>query len=647
MRRITSALAAVALAVGLIVVPGAAATAVPAPAVAPMVDPPDFTPSNSKARAWLLNILGSLLGKVTPSPWRAEQLANAHRFNHGWETLNAQFGFNTANPSYMGAPDSYDDYVIRRMEMDKKGGFGNKRATAPAFAASKWAKVGAALAAPFAYEIGAAVGNGVVELFGYDSEGLVCGSATGAGQTALAFVSGVSCDNFNAFVDEYIENWDAIGEPSWTHSCNAAGACIKVLGVVFYNAPFPAWAECWEFSGPGSPDIVFWRTSDDPNGPGGATTLGRNNAAARNACDSAFPGLPVVRGTFSLPVNETVRYELQPNPVSTGEIRSPDPDPLRTLTCTITGTDSQTYSAVSEAYRESSGGVAAPVCPELPDGVSPVSMRIDEAGPQGASELYNQDVSPEYLAWWNDYPECRTGACKLDLITLENPSYPVSCFDVAETTCADWFTDPNRDTKYACHYGIHVVDLAECFVYSGVFQPERLAIGAPYSDPMTGNWSGAQNAPTPDRQALGQPVQDPENRACTGMQAEGFDPVAWVMRPIQCALEWAFVPRPAVVALAGAQVATSWENSGPGEVVAMVSGWEIDPVMSGCSRSFDFPNPLDPGAPIQIDAWNACPGTPMAPIAAISRTLVTLSVLVLVVVMIRRAVSGTVDYKGH
>ena len=297
-----------------------------------------------------------------------------------------------------------------------------------------------------------------------------------------------------------------------------------------------------------------------------------------------------------------------------------DGNPDRYLTCSITGNDGITYTLDTPVFKETDGSIPQPECPILPDGVAALNVAVDENGGGQSNNWYNEETTPEYQQWLTDYPECRTGSCKLDLLVL-GTSAPASCFDVGEV-CADWFVDPDKVTNYQCTYGTHTVALEECYVYEGVFKPDRIAVGAPYSDPMTGEWSGGQSAATPDQLALGQPVQSPDAiRVCSGLASAGFDPVAWVMRPIQCALEWAFVPRASVINLQGASVMGAWDDTVFGQVGLILAPFAAIPIATGCTGwPVDLVNTWPVPWEWHLVLGEACSG-PTAVLAGVIRTI--------------------------
>lgn len=654
MRRKISAVCATVVVAVLLAIVGVS----PAQAASPI-----GTPKGSNPRQFMLNVLGSMLGPLAPESWKREQIAYTQRYNHGWETLEKQFGTDPANPDYMGSPDSYNDYVIRKQEQSLKGGTSGGKMKAPATKPAKFVKtVGGVAGAITAAQVGFSIGEGISDLFGLDIMGGIC-EPNFEDFGMIAALTSTDCTDFWNPDASFDPNVDATSGVVGSTVCNPSNAaqCFTLVGETV-QSPFASVTNernyCFNLVGTSSAPVGFFTVR-----PGGAsgwenTTLSTSGAGAgllfctgaRSAAPYLVPAVPGANSGVNVYWGPRDQFAVTQyrwgtvgpaTPVVTGSA-----DPERTLTCTIEGDDGHTYTAESEPFKESDGAIAPPECPPLPDGVAPTNVKVTESSPTGPHTLADQDVTDEYLDWWDSYPECRTGACKLDLIDLTNPSYPVSCFDL-DDSCEDWFTSPSKVDDYECHYGIHTVELSECNVYSGVFKSERLAVGAPYSDPMTGTWSGGQNAPNPDEQALGQTIQDPAvARACRGMDAIGFDPVAWVMRPIQCALEWAFVPRTTVVQMSGAQLSEAFNERAPGQLATLIGSWSFNPTMSGCRRTYTY----DPGfgkPPVEMEAWNVCPGSPLEPVAVISRWVILLGVIVLVAVSLRRSVAGTVDYKGQ
>lgn len=668
------------------------------------VKKPNFTPSTSKPRAFMLNVLGSMLGSAMPTKWQAEQLANQYRYNHSWEGLNAQFGQDPANPNYHGQPDKYDDYVIRKYELDKIGGTNGRPLAPPVTKPKPFIKglggVAGGLINITALPIGTMIGNGISHMFGLDVDGLVCQQSqkeNDVGKIMLSLFTGVNC-GIEEFPPQFLPNTDVDGEgitdgfcispyiSSWANTTGVPGdpECrvtnahwrqtsadpYELIGVVFLDTA--------EETSPGFYRLTFnviqtgtlegqafyWGTQIgqvsgvclNADGTKG-TSIRLGGAPATITAADGMKGR-VFTNTTACPYGIVV-YATNPagdtgiggttggimykTGVPMTEIEWANENPQRYLECRITGDDGQVYTAVSEPYTETEEGIPGAECPALPEGVRAENVTVDQGTATDRSPVYDEDVIEEYAEWWDNYPECRTGACKLDLIRESDGK---SCFDL-EDACASWFESPTRDTDYQCRYGTHDVDLDECYVYSGIFVPGRIEVGAPYADPLTGEWSGGQANPTDAAEMMNTAPQNPDTyRTCleTGWSATP-DPINWVFTPIRCALEWAFVPRTAIVVMEGMKLTDKMDESAPGQLAAMFGGWSITPQMSGCSRHVEYPTAINDGV-VTVPVWDVCPGSWAEPVGIVSRVILNASATVLAIIALRRAVAGMVDYSG-
>lgn len=139
----------------------------------------------------------------------------------------------------------------------------------------------------------------------------------------------------------------------------------------------------------------------------------------------------------------------------------------------------------------------------------------------------------------------------------------VSCFEAGEA-CADWATgvkdatgedlttknqhttktDPKLD--YECRWyaadgkTFKQLPIGECTVYKDSFVQKNQAQQRPYTDPATGDLTDDATIP----KSMVAPKFDFGNCIRTKVAT---NPVSWVMRPVACALEWAFMPDPTVM----------------------------------------------------------------------------------------------------
>jgi hypothetical protein len=224
----------------------------------------------------------------------------------------------------------------------------------------------------------------------------------------------------------------------------------------------------------------------------------------------------------------------------------------------------------------------------LPPGVSPKSVKIKETTPSTGTtrDLTTQNITTPR----GGFAECESGRC---LLQLHKGS--TVCF-ATPSACADWFASPTKAQDYQCTYGTHSVSLAECNIYASTF-PKTQSTANYLSDP-DGN-----PLPNPDPTKVATPVSDPgadtttnssgqpvsSNQDCFGNVYGTLDPVGWVLRPIQCALQWAFVPPPTKLSEVASSMDDAWSGLPPGKVAAAVQAWALPGGFNGCGGlPYDF-----------------------------------------------------------
>lgn len=626
----------------------------------------DFAASPNKLRKYMLNVTSKVLGKATPNKWRAEQIANDHKYNFSWENLEATFGAGPSLGPYNGSPDTATDYAIKNAEQGLKGGKGGKPMTVPLGKLGKVTKVlgaaGNVVAFLGAAEAGFQVGAGVSRFLGVNVDDVVC-SPDALGGLVSTFV-GTDCDAIKNFDASYSKNVDAVLGNTWANTC-AAGRCVQLLGDSIRQYDI---ATCLTTTGTYVSGATLFLSWVDPAGTTHQVQVRdapwASSSGLLPGCTTIFSGATnTAPGTFSSALNgwtsayNSTKIKLTYQPPSGDSTVSPytpvipgNSDPDRVLTCTIKGDDGNTYSQDTPAFKESTGKVPTPQCPALPTGVAPadkVTVKECNKTTTTCTTVATQDVDTEYSKWWTAYPECRTGGCRLDLISLGTGAYPVSCFDL-DTGCADWFKDPNKADNYECHYGIHTVDLDECNAYAGLFVAGRIEACAPYSDPLTGQWSGGKNTEgcTDPGKTVDGTVTDPSTReGCTAMTTGGFDVFGTAMAGARCVLEWAFVPRGAVVTAETAELAGKFVDKAPGQIATMISGWTFLPSMTGCKIDADRPWVDANGVTHHknVPVVDACSG-PMAALAGVSRGIVDVGFAVMVFLVVKRQTAKMVDF---
>lgn len=629
----------------------------------------EFTPSGSKAREFMVNVISSVLKGATPDKLKREKIANTVKFDFGWETLDAELGGGVVkNGAYLKTPDSYDDNVLRMIELHETGQAKSNQIKKPAkVPASKLAKfeklVGTATGVMIGAQVGLSVGKGISGLMGFNVDGGLCEPGF-EDFGIIGTITGTDCANLYEFHPAYDANGDVVEGVTGGWSCNATSThCVRMVSeqIVVPWSGDPLGQRVWGFQMQGTGNMYVWYWTDKvPAGTGqapiqrsdgtGTVATACRNVVYGGVSDPNFGCMTINAVQGDARRNErVVKYSYTNNEATAIVPVESDPNPERTLSCTILGTDGNTYTMDSLPYKGDQGSAATPDCPVLPDGVQPANVKVEEQSPAGTVPVYDEPTTTEFQEWATAYPECRTGACPLYLHKKNAGTAGVglvNCLDLGET-CRDWFSEPNKEDLYQCTYGSHDVALAECNLYEGAFKPERLAVGAPYSDPETGVWSGGQSSPTAGSQLMGSPVQNPEGpRECWPTGWAVFNPVEWIQQPVRCVLEWAFVPRPTVIAMEGVKMQTALDQRAPGQLTSMIGAWSIDPTpMTGCRRVANYsPASAFNTGNGQTVVWDVCPGTEYEWMGTTAKTVVALGFALLVFLAIKRYTGRTVDY---
>lgn len=652
--RLTAGLLALTLVAGL-----SFAGAAPASAA-------DFDPalggSQSAARTFKINVLGKILGNAAPTSWQREQLANQNKYNQAWETLEQMYGTKSGG-AYTGPPDSYQDYVIRKKEIETTGKLTVTGPNGTTTTTGKGTTFKAPITKPNKLISGVANGGAVVSsgafgvwagnagadlglgLFGMTKEGLVCGQANEGVKVWASIVNGVDCETFG-FDETYVPNSDATGAGVTLNACSpVTGRCYTFDGLNLLRADTTIICGSMTDLKPGDGKtqyIEYWMT--DSKGEKRRITGGSFGATPQSTMNQYCGGKGNMFETFD-PRDGTFTGVRMTTDGPIQELQETTEDPLRTIECSVTGTDGKTYTASSEPFRESEEQFAAPECPTLPEGVVPQDIALSSVnGDTGSkTDLLAPEINQEWLDWWRENPECRNGECAQELYKKVDGTL-LDCFENTEK-CADWFEDPKKAENYQCRYNEKDVDIANCYIYSGMFKPGRVASGSPYSDPLTGAWSGGQNSPSRGEQAYATPLADPDTMRSCVKETITLNPIDWVMVPTQCALQWAFVPRPAVIKAETAAVAESWSKTTPAKFATFIGGVKITPDVNGCG-GIPLDLPFLPKGMKPLSFGEACPGTLLAGIASTIRLVLTALVSWGGVVMISRHIAGVVNYRG-
>lgn len=573
------------------------------------------------------------------------------------EKLARMMERSTLNPPPGTTPQSFENYVLDAHDfatpIAADAATKEKKFRAAPTKASKFKKglggaLGLAGGLTFAPFVGSAASGAISSWMGSDNLGQFChfernNVADNIFWTAMNLLTMNDCSGALETGTEYFEGEGQLAAClTPEHDPRVAGGTALCITLAYEVTHANSATQCWGMSGLG---LSGWQIVRKSSATGGGW---QPVGTSFSAWDSAMLYVPdcyrpkaAPYGTYSYtnastPDRPVYGFKRQ----SDGFIVDMSEKPVdrdMVLACEVMLDDGRVLRSEGLSTPTETGQFSPPACPSIPEGATVSNVKVKD----GNDVLYDEAATPEYTQWRGTYPECGEGACLLDLRLKSATGRGVSCFTEIPD-CSEWFTDPAKTDKYQCTYGARDVAIEECTVYAGIFKPGRVEVGAPYSDPLTGEWSGTGNSPRADRDAMSAPLQNPANmRSCDGMNVKGFDPVGFVMRPIQCALEWAFVPRPLVVEVEMIGGEKAWENKPPKVIADAVSGFSLAPSVSGCSRSVtifsgDFASTITP--------MNACPGSWGATAANVSRVATAAAMVVLVVVVVRRQIAGMIGY---
>jgi len=431
--------------------------------------------------------------------------------------------------------------------------------------------VGGVTTAFTGYSMGAQFTAGAMSLVGIDANGTVCSNrGEGFAGELLAMFAGQDCGAFDA-VNGFTPNQGVSALNSGTH-CTANGAnCITYKGTGMKGT---------------SQYLVFTVSGSNPNLNSLATdvyVVWQDGITAYSSLRSGSfycgEGIGADGCAYDSRPSSTVKCfsiayisgGCATNGNSGGAaVTTGTANPTRTLRCVVVGTNGTTYTGEGSSFTETSAVFKPPVCPTLPPGVDAQTVKIDETGEASPHTLYERSTTPEYQTHQTLYPGCDAGTC---ILTLEKAGE--SCF-LRLGLCEGWFTSPTKTNDYTCKYGTYTVQLSECTTYAPTFEPSARATGNTLGDPDTGTpmtnpTPGATNTQTGASSA---PVAGPDStRQCMPEGWGVFNPIEWVMRPVGCALEWAFVPRASSVSDIQGQIQDAAGETVFGQVQSLGEGF--------------------------------------------------------------------------
>ena len=271
------------------------------------------------------------------------------------------------------------------------------------------------------------------------------------------------------------------------------------------------------------------------------------------------------------------------------QLRPPeqDADPLRHFETRFQCSTGATGVSVSGTFRESDAQWAP-----IPEGICEEGflthyevVQVTQGLPEVV--IITWDLPDDVRSWVEDNPECVAEVCVLDLAkVVPGTNAKTSCFD-DPAGCVDWWMDPNRAQNYECTYNGAVLAVEECAVYRPTFNPRLTAQGTSYADPTTGELPTPVPAPAPGPGG----APSPSSSECFPSGWGVFNPAEWVLKPVSCALSWAFVPRAGTIQKTLTDLEVGLRAKAPFSVILVIpevvgeigDGWN-----AGCAGMPDF-----------------------------------------------------------
>lgn len=215
-------------------------------------------------------------------------------------------------------------------------------------------------------------------------------------------------------------------------------------------------------------------------------------------------------------------------------------------------------SGVVKDFTDSTPGTAATrfALPALtcPSGSVLVAYSSSWTPTGGATQTIIPETESAIPSIPNEYPLCLVpGACVVALFQV-HPDGVTSCGSLA-VACPEWYSDPQRSDNYECRWGPYSVALSYCSTMRtpGEVRPNtRLN---PDGSQTVVEWPSAEPDPQIDGDTytgtgpgtgIG-PSGEPGPTDSTGSECfprgwGALNPAEWVLKPVGCALVWAFVP---------------------------------------------------------------------------------------------------------
>lgn len=277
------------------------------------------------------------------------------------------------------------------------------------------------------------------------------------------------------------------------------------------------------------------------------------------------------------------------------------------------------------------GAVVIPSCAEAEAGAANWDVAVNRNWGGTVTPLAHSSVNETWLG--QNAPDCLNRACTLDWY-LDGTPCTVGRAGCTTTQLAD--LQRAGSTRLACVYGGYGIASAECVRLNTAYMTPAAPAVTPTQTPVPQGDPQPEPTPTPTATAPagteGLPVpaplprpQDYEENACWPTGWGIFNPASWVLKPVKCALTWAFVPKTATLATLSATASDDLTRVGIAPIAGAVNA---NFAKLGSSSGCDGPPVTFSAVGIvkPMHPFSAC-AAPMSTVAGISYAVTSVVVV--------------------
>jgi hypothetical protein len=330
-------------------------------------------------------------------------------------------------------------------------------------------------------------------------------------------------------------------------------------------------------------------------------------------------------------------------------------NPSRLLSCKIGWTDGTTTTANGTTYTDQDGvplDAASTGCataytskPGAGPGLMPSSIEVDSDDGSSKTAISTTTVPSETAP----QRASLTGGNGHGLVLSKLVGSALKSCNTWAADCSGWWSASSSgtdSTTYECTFGGAVVALSECGVYRYTFDTNTGT--STITDPATGSQVSWSNDPADSSSIDPSTPVDPQDtgQCLSDGWSSSPNPIEWVLVPIKCALQWAFVPSPAVVSGTGAQVTDAVDASIFGTIgtSAAAIGTAFAGIGTGC-EGFTWSFQIPQGGTASGNILGACT-EPMAGVAAVVHNVLGISLALTALLACIRYVASIVGFTG-